>query len=289
MSVDDLPMPPSEYRPDKAGECSRFESPDFCRNEDIKRIHMLRNFDCGYDNEVDWEDVEKLADFLDNETLDEPSLASSRSMRDHRIRLGGAIWKLEQEGSSMAHTCTVIPETWTFTPDQLLAIDPRKLIRRMRTALDFADMNVEHSGGWLIGSIHGEYDPNADLFRLHMHFVLSHEYVEAFENLPDYPNYRTRCESENKLLNPVRRRVQISRKPLTNLPEPLTYIAQSYWPSRPVIMLEDGSVKRLRTKARIREPDHSIVLVWLHQWRLADLTLMRGLRATKFGLFRTSS
>jgi hypothetical protein len=111
--------------------------------------------------------------------------------------------------------------------------------------------------------------------------------IPVVDSLRTLPNYRSTRTLPNGEWSPVFRRVWIRRKPLFNLPDPLAYLVQSFWPSRPVYISDDGKRRRVREKRRIPEPYHSQVLLWLDQWRLVDLTLMIGLRVTKSGLIRT--
>ena len=111
--------------------------------------------------------------------------------------------------------------------------------------------------------------------------------VEVIDRLRKLPNYKTQKYLKDGTLSPVYRRIKMTRKPLTNLPRPITYLLQSYWPQRALFISDDGARRRARRKRRIAEPQHSQVLLWLDKWNIRDLTLMVGLRVTKTGLQQT--
>jgi hypothetical protein len=77
----------------------------------------------------------------------------------------------------------------------------------------------------------------------------------------------------------VRRPVRRSRKPLADLPRPLAYIWQGWWPAhaRGDGSTAEGNNQRHRRKRHIPEPFHSQSLLWLDRERIDDMTLMIGL------------
>lgn len=180
---------------------------------------------------------------------------------------------------------TIIPLTWEVPQDQLDGINPKLLLLTFIAAL--YGNGAAGAKDWLIAFIHGECDPVAGVYRLHLHGLASDDMIEVVDRLRKLPNYATRRFLADGSPSPVYRRVRIERKPLTNLPAPITYLMQSFWPSRPVIINEDGRRVRSRVKQRIAEPYHSQVLLWLDKWGLDDLTVMIGLRVTKNGLKQT--
>ena len=182
-------------------------------------------------------------------------------------------------------TFTIIPEQWECTPEELSNVDPRRLLANFRT--DLYGKGTAKASGWLFAFIHGEFDPVARVFRLHVHGFATGGMLAVLDRLRKMDNYRSVRKLPDGEWNPVYRRVWIRRKPLINLPSPLTYLVQAFWPSRPIYISKEGKRRRVRDKQRMPEPYHSQVLLWLDRWRLADLTLMVGLRVTKSGLIRT--
>ncbi len=184
-----------------------------------------------------------------------------------------------------AKAVTIIPITWEFKPEELERVLPALLLASMLAAL--YEKGAAKANGWLIVFIHGEYDPVGKVYRLHLHGYAYGEMVQVVDRLRLLPNYQTQRYRRDGSLSPVYRRVQVSRKrPKTRLRQ-ITYRLQSYWPSKAVIISDDGKRIRARRKQRIAEPYHSQVLLWLDKWDIADLTLMVGLRVTKAGLIQT--
>lgn len=213
-----------------------------------------------------------------------PTLACHLYMRWQRICIAGHLWK--QMRIARRHTtATIIVRTWEYSPEELLAVNPRKLMKAFRTDLYRAGIKV--IDGWLFAYLHGEFDPIAKVFRLHLHLALTKSLVPVIDRLRTKRNYRSTRLLPDGSPSPVFRRVWVRRKPLINMPEPVTYVVQSFWPARPIHIDDQGRRSRLRQKGAIREPFHSRVLLWLDRWKVEDLTLMVGLKVTRAGLIRT--
>jgi hypothetical protein len=113
--------------------------------------------------------------------------------------------------------------------------------------------------------------------------------VGVIDRLRKLPNYKTQKHRMDGTLSPVYRRIKMTRRKLRNLPYPITYRLQSYWPAKALFISDDGARIRARRKRRISEPQHSHVLLWLDKWDISDLTMMIGLRVTKAGLQQTKT
>jgi hypothetical protein len=186
-----------------------------------------------------------------------------------------------------ATTFTIIPRGWDFTPEELASAIPRLLLAAFLT--DLYRKGTASAGGWLYAFIHGEFDPVAGVFRLHVHGACSLEMVPVLDRLRKLPKYKSARKLPNGEWDPVFRRVWIRRKALFNLPHPITYLMQAFWPARPIYIDTEGKRRRVRAKQAIPDPYHSIALLWLDRWQLKDLTLLVGLRVTKAGLIRTQA
>ncbi len=186
---------------------------------------------------------------------------------------------------SRTTTFTIIPRTWERTPEQLALTDPNKLLAPFRT--DLYRNGAAENDGWLVAFLHGEFDPVAQVSRLHVHGGCSSEMVPVLDRLRSVSNYRSTPQLPDGSWSPVYRRVWIARQPLHSMPDPITYLMQSFWPSRPIYVDADGKRRRVRQKQAIREPFHSQMLLWFDRWHLKDLTLLIGLRVTQDGLIRT--
>lgn len=186
-----------------------------------------------------------------------------------------------------ATTFTIIPRGWEFTPAQLASVLPSLLLAAFRT--DLYRRGAARAGGWLFVFIHGEFDPVAGVFRLHIHGACSLEMVPVLDRLRTMRKYQSVRTLPDGGWDPVYRRVWVRRKPLTNMPDPITYLMQAFWPSRPIYIDDQGKRRRVREKRAIRDPYHAMMLLWLDSCELKDLTLLVGLRVTRAGLTPTPS
>lgn len=288
--IECLGKPALPFRVDRGvnRELSGFESIGLSMREDLLRARLLRKSADSASEMIDAEAARALATKLERsgdgiESFE--SLASSVYMRDLRINVAGGLWKLVEESGAKVRSFTIIPKNWEFEDEELGDVDPAKLLRGLRTAL--YSQGAAKASGWIYMYVHGEYDPGFRVYRLHVHGFAYGEMVDVIDRLRLLPNFLTQRFLDNGVLVPVYRRIRISRRRLTDLPRPITYRLQSYWPSKALLVADDGSRIRARRKRRIEEPYHSQVLLWFDRWTLSDLTLMIGLRVTKDGLKQT--
>lgn len=291
LNISDLPMPPDRFRVDQVTRRNdgivTFETYWDCLREESRRAKgFARAIEKGLlvAHEASARDLLSRLDLAAQTGEASDTLASSLFMRGLRIRVCGWLWKL-MAMKSRHTTVTIIPKSWEFTPEQLMQKDPRKLLAGFRTAL--YKEGVASVPGWLFACVHGEFDPCAKVYRLHLHIACTKTMVPIIDRLRQRRGYQSRRFLGNGDPSPVYRRVWVRRKPLDNMPDPVTYVVQSFWPARPIYFDDKGGRHRLRQKGAIREPFHSLVLLWLDRWEPKDLTLMVGLRATSSGLRRT--
>ena len=100
-NISGLPMPDARYRVDRATRCGdsevRFETRSMSRSEDARRAHGLRNAATNHLTGEEAKAAERLAADLEESIANhEPyeSPASSVYMREQRIRVIGALWKV---------------------------------------------------------------------------------------------------------------------------------------------------------------------------------------------------
>lgn len=216
-------------------------------------------------------ELDGLADGIDPAVTQHPtSVASARYMRGVRLPLVSAIGRLCAAHPD-ARTFTIIPKDWVYPAGELWAANPKKLIARVRSAVNRAGLS--QADGWALMGLHGEYNPLTRRFQLHLHGVGRGGVLAAVERLKQQRAYRSGGSAADGVRFPVR----INRKPLTDLPAPLTYVLQSWWPCR--VRGDDRQITPRRR--RIPEPAHSEYLLWLDRWRIEDLTLLIRLRVAK--------
>ncbi|WP_131818654.1 hypothetical protein [Sphingomonas turrisvirgatae] len=262
---------------------------DSCK-QDLKRAAGLINVAEAYPVNVDAAHARRLArklyrsgdkgDFPDNP-------ASSLRMFVEQAWIVAALLALHRlYTAAMAPiTFAIVPRHWTYRTDELDGADIRKMMEAFRT--DLYKAGARAAGGWLYVFLHGEYDGEHGVFRLHLHGLCSREMIPVLRALREFWRYKTsKCEKDGSraaIYRPIRMRL----KPLYNMPAPISYIVKAFWPSRPVFIGADGTRRRVRSGQRIPEPHHSQVLLWLDRWKVTDLELLIGLRRTKSGFVRT--
>jgi hypothetical protein len=200
-------------------------------------------------------------------------------MRRQRKRIAGALWQLvDEDALGQPATATLLPRGMEYEPGELKQASAAKL--RASLLADLNRCGAKDAGGYLFAALHGEFEPNRQVFVLHWHVLAGCGMKDVVSRLRKRPKYRSRKGD----VGSVRQRVRIGRKLLTDLPKPLTYLLQSWWPSRWIGDVGDGNIKRQRRRTRIFEPQHSEYLLWLDQQPLEDMILLRKLRVTKAGL-----
>lgn len=286
LDVSRLPSPPAEYRidrlPSSPDDTATFETRRASRDEDDLRARRLRSN--APNPLVNNSAAAELAACLSGPISQcDGRPPSSRYMRKFRIQIIGHLWQLiedERWQPDQVTAFTLLPLGWEFTPETLDQADPKKLLDRLRGQLKRAGSG--DADGFLIASIHGEFEPEERIYRLHVHGFAAGGMIGVLDDLRALPAYRPRPS--------VTAPMQIRRKPLEGLPYPLGYPFKSYWPCRRIGPVGDtGTVKRQRGHHRIPEPYHSQVLLWLDRWSVSDLTLLMHLRVGRDGFVASNA
>lgn len=274
LPITALPLPLPRYRPHRAPPCEKsghsFETKAEARAEDLERARRIRTACWATDAPFDRDAALALANRLEGSGSGRgvfESMASKVYMGLQRICIGGAVWQLVDEHEGY-NTFTVRPRGWLFTAEELAALDPRDLINRFRRVLDRQRMG--QPPGFLIAALHGEFDEDTGLYDVHLHGIADRPMLDVVHQLRNLPNFRCRRADGDR-----QARVVIGRVPMTNLPYPLIYRFQGYWPKRWNGQI-DGVEERGTTRHRIPEPYHTALLLWFDRWSLADITLLMG-------------
>lgn len=109
-------------------------------------------------------------------------------------------------------------------------------------------------------------------WRFHWHGIASGGKHAALNALRDTPAFEGHKRQPGEPKPDVALRMRIARRPLYNLPHPLTYCIK---PWRARWTRDDGSrgrPLRLLHKARVQ------ALLWQHRWSLPDTSLLMGIR-----------
>lgn len=279
LGIDDLRLPPTQFRPDKVGHTaggSRFETEAAARAEDRLRAKLIAS---AGDSELFA--TEQAADLAYRLNYDErdveipDTLASALRFRDHRIRAVGNLWRaIEAHPAHPLAFFTAIPNGWTVPAADLFAFDPVRRLASFKS--DLYRSGATRADGYLWVSIHGEFDPVGELYQMHLHGLAAGGLVEVLDRLRKRPKYRSYRRRGDR----VSQRIKISRQPLSESPADrvrrLTYLLQSWWPSK-AIWAGAGGRMRSRKRQRIPEPFHTQYLLWLDRNRLSDMTLLVGM------------
>ncbi len=281
-SIMDIGRPPKLFRPScvvfPEGE-KGFESDEAASREaQFRAKAMNNNLLLKPKQRTAAADLARRLMFEDSECS--PTPASPLTMRKYRDIGAGWLWKLiENEGySKTARFVTILLPQWSLTAKQLKKFDPRRILRALLT--DLYRVGAKKADGFFVAFIHGEFDERTHLFQIHLHGIVAGGMIEVLKNLKKRPKYKSERPG-GKRREP--HRVHLKKVPLTNLPSPLTYIMQSFWPNRISIVRPDGTIRRERQKGRVPEPWHCLYLLWLDQWELKDLRLLVKVRPSKEG------
>lgn len=260
----------------KSGGAFQFETMREAGDERDLRIRLLRAGP--HINRRQKRAAAKLADRLEtardrgehSDSLADPVFM--RALRNHAL---GDLSRLVAESSPPVSTLTLIPLGWALRPEELSKTSPGRLLKAV-----LADLNrcgAKDADGWLIGIIHGEYDPVRGCFQLHVHGICAGGMIDVVRRLRTRPKYRSTRRDNRTVQSEPYQRVRVSRKPLTNIAAAVSYICQSFWPERSTLQLADGTVTRERIKKRIKNPFHSQYLLWLDQWSADEIKIVRKL------------
>ena len=280
LSIEEFPEPSKRLRPSHASRF--FETKKAAKKEDRVRQRMTKKCKKILGSS-DQPLTKRQRRWLRKSIKLANTPASSVYMRKQRDRIVGHLWAAIADNIETAFTFTLAPRSCEVQGGRLDNLDPRKILQKLRSALIRAGFDGRN--GWLVCFIHGEHEPNDDVFVVHVHGVGVGSARSAINNLRKQRDFAPR---EARAAERVYHRVRMSRKKLTGLPEPLTYVVQSFWPERAAFENVEGKRKRQRNKRRIEEPRHTEVLLWLDKWRLRNTCLMMGIQVTREG-FRSTS
>lgn len=283
-----LTRPGKRYRPDRAGR--RFESKEEKQLEDAKRRqHLIRPGTTASLTLHEQKLAKRLAKkFIqaDQRKKLPPTIASARYMRKQRVRIVGRLWELfekEVKEGGRVSTFHVLPPSWAIPSEELHGLDPHRLLEQFRR--DLTRLGKAPMRGWLFASIHGEFDPENEVFHLHLHGLASNTMLRRVNELRYLRKYRLGSKLNKGRKN--RPSIRITRKELRDPLRALSYCLQSWWNVKSFTSDADGTTRRTRSKMRIPAHHQARYLIWLDQHRIEDVTILMGLAVKKGRLSRT--
>lgn len=211
------------------------------------------------------------------------SLASSIYMRELRWHFGGWAWALISKPRWQdARTFTLIPKGLGVPAAELDDFDPKACLEAIRSNINRA--GGTGADGFLILFLDAEFDPDTEIYHFHVHGLAAGCLLEVVRQLkPKRPKKGCRPSDKYRSDADVHKRVKVRKAPLTNLPDPLTYLLKSFWTSKWTGKVGSGALRRKNGKSRIPEPFHTQYLLWLHRHSISDISLMMRLRVTDNG------
>ena len=260
-----------------------FEKEKEATRWDKRRARQLRN------QAAKWKGKRReralaLADLLDPQvTLEAPkSPASSRYMRDQRIRRIGGLWKcVAEDKTGIVVRYDVVKPKWSYSVAGLRQIKALQLKREFSADLDRAALKVKPGGaseceGFLYAALHGDFESPRYRYQLHYHVMATGDWAAVIDKMRKQRGY----QSSSGVKTPIR-----TREDLTDLAYALTYILKTYWPGKWKGHVSGVQMDR-RTRAHREIPGrfNCHALLWQHQQKLDDMIVMRGICGGKDGL-----
>lgn len=207
------------------------------------------------------------------------TMASARARLRAAEQFGAHAWEVCEGLAEPAHFFTGIPRYGeVYDPGE---IDPELFKERFRAELNAA--GASGAGGILMAVIEAEYQMRTGKWFFHWHGIASGGKLAAFDNLRDLPAYYSPRREKGEPKADVAYRIKISRRPLFNLPDPLTYCVKP-WNARWAD--EEGNRGRRRRLPLDALPS---ALLWQDQYTLGDITLLMGLRPGRNGFISINS
>lgn len=217
-----------------------------------------------------------------------PTAACPVFTDEFRHRVVGNLWPhVEDELAGIVVTATLMPTGLWVPAGQLQHQIPKLMMRRLCSDLD--RVGVTAQTGFVMAGLHAEFDERREGYDFHYHLVAGGWKARALEGLRDRPKYSVGRSEPHEMGMVDRPRVRVSKQVLTNLPDPLTYAIQYWYPHRPtkIVGYDPLQIQRSIGRYRIRDPYHTEWLVWMNKWCVKDFILLNGLKPTSTGLQAT--
>jgi hypothetical protein len=251
----------------------RFETVEACQHEDRARAAALREFDDdalleNSNDDSDWlleRSADELATLLENIADPDrklpapPCLASSVYMRNRRIGVLGATLELVAAHPDLDRAWfTARHPALQFRADGRGSWATAEALTRLHELLQVS--GASSATGFLITFLHGHLDPEREQFHLQYRGLVLGNKLEALRRPTHHPSLR-----------PAHLGLAVTIHPITDLRQQLTRMMPNYLRERQAAALGNSP-----TINRMREPYHSMYLMWLARRRLADLIVVDG-------------
>jgi hypothetical protein len=270
QNITHLALPDRQYRVD-LDPTSDFETLAAARNEDHLRAKMLLKYADSPISPSKRRRAIQLAEALKSECAHQ-TMASADYLRTFRIRAVGHLSRICATESVAPSTVTIWGRGMEVHKRDLPKVDPRARGKAFRADLNRA--GAKGAEGYIAAFLDAEYNPGTEVYKFHFHCQADGELKAVFDRLRKTRKYGRPKD------------IRISRKPLTNLPKPLTYLIKPFWGSRWEGCV-DGEKRRQAYRSRIKEPEHSELMLWLDRWSPNDASVLVGLEVINGQLVKT--
>lgn len=177
-------------------------------------------------------------------------------------------------------TGALLPSNGRIPAGKLRRVQARRWMKRLLSDLNRCGLAT--ADGYLIATLHGEFDPTALEYDLHYHIAASEGLVPVVEKLRSRRKYKLAILNEEQHYSSAPR-IQLQALNSGEARYTLSYLFQHWWPSR-WRGVNDAGGKIRGPRRRIPEPYHTEWLLWMDRQRLQDLTLLVHLRVGRRGL-----
>lgn len=290
LGIYDLGMPWAIFRASRAPHtCAKFEKPADAKKQRKKRVRLLLE-DAKLLEHIGEYDLAQQARQLAR-TLRQGGKRGAATMADpvrmRRVRIvqSGQLWHFLRVNrlTTRTHFFTFVPPRWQFTNQDLLDVDPAKLLNEFRSQI--VRLAKADQTGILFTAIDVAHNPGTGVFQLHLHGIASGgllKAVQALKTVPRFKSYRAKGADpegqlgakDDRVMTPVK----VSHRYLHHLPRPLLYIMKQAW----FAYRRDAAGKGGRPR-RIPGHAHTIALLFRDRWDQPSLTLMMGMRVGRDG------
>ena len=216
-----------------------------------------------------------LAASLDEASAKHPigSLADPFTFRDLRRRILGASHELIDENwPCRCSFFTIVQKAWARHPGEIPDVDLDKWKRAFRRNLTDAGGTV--GDGWLLGTFEAAYDPGYNCYQFHIHGVATDSFVSAIDRMRDKRPYQPWVDVTG--IPDCPRPIKLRAVSLADLPRPAGYSFKPYW-----------KLRNAGPAIRLQGDEHTRVLLWLHERRIEDLSVLIGINVKEGRLCET--
>ena len=275
IALEDMLAGPRRFRP--SWRSPSFPTDDYCCGWDLRNAGKLERSAAHTVPGPHADEMLELASLLrpDLKAPVPTSMASARYRREITDRVCSQLWRTTDALVEPPHFFTAIPDYGDVPLADLSGLDPETMTARFRTALN--EHGAGGSEGILFAVVEGEYQTRTTIMRAHMHGIASGQTLAAVDALRDTRAFYSPRRQKGEPKPEVAYRIKISRRPLFNLPDPLTYCIK-HWYARWVS--PEG-----KRGSRLRLPNDAAVeaLLWQHSHTISEVSLLMGLRPGRRG------